>query len=132
MRRAVAALAGFFLALSLVQVGGCSGATAQAPGNVVTWTNPTARTDGTPFTTQASTSIAWGPKGGPYNVGSASVPAPGQTYTDATAYTGTRCYVAYAIDAPPPAGSGLPSDASNEVCKAILAKPAAPAGLAVK
>lgn len=132
MRRALAALSAFFLTVTLVQVGGCGGASAQAPGNVVTWVNPTQRTDGTPFTSQVSTSIAWGPKGGPYSVGSASVAAPGQAYTDATLYTGTRCYVAYAVDAQPPTGGGQPSDASNEVCKTVLAKPAAPVSVAVK
>jgi hypothetical protein len=107
-------------------------AAAQGLCNDVSWVNPTTRTDNTAFTTQTGTTIMWGAKGGPYNVGTATVAAPGTTYRDCTMTVGTRCYVAQANDAPPPLGSGQPSAPSNEACKTIVAAPSAPTSLTVR
>ena len=129
------------LLLACLTLTGCSqtvtDASAQAAGDVVTWSNPSQRTDLTPFTTQADTLILWGKAGGPYADGSAAVPFPGTTYTTTGTYTGTRCYVAIARDTPvtdpvTKAVTQLVSSNSNEVCKTVTAVPKPPAGLAVK
>ena len=102
-------------------------ARGQASGDVVTWVNPTTRTDGSALTNLASTTISYGAKGGPYT-SSVSVSAPATTITaPRAAGPGTVCYVAVAVDA-----LGLQSAPSAEVCKTIVALPNAPSGLSVK
>ena len=132
-RLAIALVIGVALAAALE---GCSQSVAQNAGAVVTWVNPTQRTDNTPFTTQADTLIMWG-KSGPYGDGSAVVPSPTTTYTDATFSTGTRCYVAIARDTPvtDPVTKAVTQEvsaSSSEACKTVIALPKAPSSLAVK
>lgn len=101
---------------------------AQAAVDTVSWTNPTARVDGTPLTNLAAVEVSWGTTpGGPYNGGSRTVPAPGTSTTfDRPNTPGTRCYVAVAIDA-----AGLRSAPSNEACKTLVATPRPPSNVTV-
>jgi len=96
-------------------------------GAQLSWVNPTQREDGTALLNDSFTYISWGPHNGPYTVGNAKVLFPGVTYNDTTFKTGTRCYVAFAVDA-----NGLVSAASNEVCKVITANPNTVTNLTVK
>lgn len=99
-----------------------------AVSDTVTWTNPTANTDGSALTDLASVRLQWGTAaGGPYSTGSLIVAdtsaAPVTTATVPRAGTGvgTLCYVAVAV-----ASSGTESAPSNEACKTVAPPPTVP------
>lgn len=135
--RALAILAS---AACLTLLAACTpNATSQtaAVSDTVTWTNPTANTDGSALTDLASVRLQWGTvSGGPYSTGSLVVTdttaAPVTTATIPRAGTGvgTLCYVAVAVSA-----AGQQSAPSNEACKTVAPPPPtpnAPTGLAAK
>ena len=136
-----AVAAGIVIAvMTYMALAGCGSAgTASAAGNqdVLSWVNPTQRTDSTPFTTQSDTLIMWGRSGGPYSDGSQAVAFPLATVVIPAVYTGTRCYVAIARDTPvtdpvTKAVTQAVSASSVEACRTIVALPNAPTGLGVK
>ena len=110
----------------------CGGPIPPADGqtvvDVLAWTNPTTRTDGSPLTNLATIRIQWGASSaGPFNLGQVDVAAPATTRNITRAVNvGTICYVASAIDA-----NGLPSAPSNAVCKTVVANPSPVTGLTV-
>jgi len=104
------------MATGLFAVAGCGGGSLSAqPGDTVSWTNPTMRTDGTPLTNLASIKIRWGMQGGPYDAGEDTVSEPAtSTFIPQPPGPRTTCYVAVAVDA-----NGLESVDSNEACKTV-------------
>jgi hypothetical protein len=120
----LALLATCFVALGAGSLIGCTPAESQLQGDVVSWTIPTARTDGTalPSSQYKETRIQWGTSpSGPFNVGSTIVAGTATTVTVPRTTYGTRCYVAVAVDT-----NGLESSPSNTACKTLIAPPNAP------
>lgn len=107
----------------------CKPAQSQATADTLTWSHPTARTDGSalPLAQIRDTTISWGPSGGPYTDGSVVVAAPATTVDiPRPAVPGNRCYVAMTTDT-----GNRSSVYTNEVCKMLYANPNPPANLAV-
>jgi hypothetical protein len=126
--RVTAAAAALLVAIAAFL--GVGEAPAQAVVDVLSWTNPTTRVDGTPLANLATLRVQWGATpGGPYNGGQLEVAAPATSANvpRPAAGVGTVCYVVTAIDA-----AGLASDPSAEACKTVVARPSAPSGIAVR
>lgn len=105
---------------------GANEAPAQAVVDVLTWENPTARTDGSPLAPGELTGvrIQWGDTAaGPFDDGQVFVDAPGTRVEVSRELEpfGTRCYVAVAVDS-----FGRDSAPTAAACKAIIAPPNAP------
>ena len=125
------ALAIFCAAACLTLLAACTpNATSQtaAVTDTVTWTNPTANTDGSALTDLASVRIQWGTvSGGPYSTGSLTVtdtnasPVTTASIPRAGTGVGTLCYVAIAVST-----AGTQSVPSNEACKTIAPPPPTP------
>ena len=130
--------AGVIALMAAAFLSGCSNAEAQLPADQLSWVNPTQRTDGTAFTTQADTLIMWGTvSGGPYATGSQVATFPATTASVPRTLTGVVCYVVIARDTPvtdptTKAVTQAVSASSAEACKTVLALPKAPTGLAAK
>jgi uncharacterized protein YceK len=117
-------LAAFGLLALTVLLAGCQPAESQIPGDVLTWTAPTQRTDGSalPAAQIANYRIQWGTNpSGPFNVGQEIVPGTVTTVTIGRTGYGTRCYTAVTIDT-----NGLESAPSNTACKTLVAPPNPP------
>lgn len=115
---------GLALVLLFSLLAGCKPAESQIPGDVVSWTIPTARTDGTalPAAEYKETRIQWGTsQAGPFNGGQTIVAGTATTITVGRTGYGTRCYVATAVDT-----AGRQSAPSNVACKTLVAPPNAP------
>jgi hypothetical protein len=105
----------------------------QLASDNVSWTLATTYVDGTALTVgpgprqMRETLIQWGLPGGPYNLGSLRVAAPGTSATIARGATDyRRCYIAFTVlnDLSTSVGTG-------EVCKNINPPPSNPTGLTV-
>jgi uncharacterized protein YceK len=109
-----------------VVLSGCNPAISQGTDDLLTWTIPTQRTDGTslPALQYKETRIQWGTSSaGPFNVGQKIVTgtATSTSIAGTGGVPGTRCYVAVAVDV-----NGLESAPSNVACKTVVAPPRAP------
>ena len=92
----------------------CSNARAQVTDDVVTWTAPTMRADGSPLSAAEILQyrITWSKvAGGPYTAGSAIIAGNLLTWTRAGRTAGRACYVLVTIDT-----GGLESALSTESC----------------
>ena len=109
---------------ALIVLTGCQPAESQLPGDVLTWTIPTQRTDGTalPAGEYKETRIQWGTSAaGPFDLGQQVVAGTATTVTIPRSGFGQRCYVATAVDT-----GDRASAPSNAVCKTLVAPPNAP------
>lgn len=118
-------------ALAVAAFFGYNEAQSQTATDVVSWTMPATRTDGTPLpvTEIARTTVAWGTTpGGPYpNAQDVAAPATTFTFNRGTPGTGTRCYVAFVTDT-----DGRVGGQSGERCKTVRAAPGSVSGLTVQ
>lgn len=109
----------------------CSDARAQVTTDVVSWTLPTQRTDGSalPVSEIAKTTVAWGTSAaGPFpNVQDVASPGTSHTFTRGAPGTGTRCYVAFVTDT-----GGRVGGQVGPACKTVTAAPGAPTNLQVQ
>jgi len=104
---------------------------AQVTADVLTWTAPTTRADGSPLAASEILQyrIDWSAvAGGPYNAGTATVPGDELGFTRSNRPAGRACYVAVTIDT-----AGLVSANSNEACteKCLLGQRVNAAGACV-
>jgi len=124
IRNPHALLATCFLALAAGTLIGCTPAESQLQGDALSWTIPTARTDGTalPSSQYKETRIQWGTgPTGPFSLGQQVVAGTATTVTIPRTGFGQRCYVAVAVDT-----SDRESAPSNVACKTLVAPPNAP------
>jgi hypothetical protein len=131
-------LAAALLALIITAgaLSGC-GRSARANGTTLTWELATAYEDGSPLAANEieATRLQWGPRGGPYNEGAATVPAPATTHALPALRAGESCFVAFTVLTEAAAAakpSARESRATAEVCAVVPFVPNAPSGLRVQ